>query len=446
MLKQTRAAVKNALVAAGLWREGLKYTVEIPPAVFAADVSTNAALILAGMLKKKPPDTAEMIIGHLKKEDIVADAWFKSGFVNIKLTEEFLHNQLPSAITDGKNFGKSDTLQGRKLLVEFVSANPTGPLHIGHGRGAVYGDSLARVLQHLGADVKREYYINNVGNQMDVLAASVRSYIEKKPLPENGYKGKYIEDIAAEITSSASPVQDVKKFTIDRILFWIQGELKDLGVSFDTWFPESALYEKGDVARALGILKDKGIIYEQEGALWFKSTAFADDKDRVILRGDGRYTYLASDIAYHMNKLERGFDEMIDIWGADHHGYVARMKGSVSALGYDADRLRVILYQLVNIIRGGKKVTMSTRSGEFVTLREVLDEVGRDAVRFFMMMRSSESHLDFDLDLAKKQAPENPVFYVQYAHARICSIFREAEKQPGLGAWKLRVGISRRIT
>jgi len=273
--------------------------------------------------------------------------------------------------------------------------------------------------------------VNDVGNQMDVLAQSVLSYINNKPLPENGYKGKYLEEIAKEIQDTGYRIQDteVKAYTINKILEWIKNDLEKFGIWFKNWFRESSLYEKNEVDKIIEELLEKGFAYKKDGAIWFKSTEFSDDKDRVIVREDGRKTYLASDIAYHYNKFQRNFDEYIDIWGADHHGYVDRMKGAVKATGSDETKLKIILYQLVNIIKGGQKVTMSTRAGEFVTLKEVLDEVGVDASRFFLLMRNSESHLDFDLDLAIKQTPENPVYYIQYAHARISSIFKEAEKR-----------------
>ncbi|OQA91463.1 MAG: Arginine--tRNA ligase [Elusimicrobia bacterium ADurb.Bin231] len=410
--------------------QDMKYAVELPPPAFDADVSTNVAILLAGKLKKSPADIANEIIPLLNREKNLLGAEFRSGFINIKFSDSFIAESLAQAIKSGC-MGKSETYKNKKILVEFVSANPTGPLHIGHGRGAVYGDSLSRIFEYLGATVEREYYINNVGNQMDVLAESVRSRIMGFPLPENGYKGKYIEDIADEIKKLPDTMtQDmIKDFTIKKILGWIDRDLKTLNICFDSWFEESSLYKKKNVDAVIDLLVKKGYAYESDGAIWFRSTAFSDDKDRVIKRADGRHTYLASDIAYHHDKYKRGYDLLINIWGADHHGYVERMKGSVSAAGNDPEKLKIILYQLVNIIKGDKKISMSTRSGEFITLREVIEEVGADAVRFFMLVRSAESHFDFDMDLAKKQAPENPVYYVQYAHARICSIFGEASSK-----------------
>ncbi|MFH0948227.1 MAG: arginine--tRNA ligase [Elusimicrobiota bacterium] len=445
MLKETRKIIEKVLDELKI-ADNLKYSVEIPPPVIDADVSTNIAILLSKILKKSPLEIVEEIIEKIKKEEIVADAKFQSGFINIVFTDNYIHSNLIKFLLSlPKLTSRSGILNGKKILMEFVSANPTGPLHIGHGRGAVYGDSLARLFEFLGADVEREYYINDVGNQMEILVESVLSYISRKPLPENGYKGKYIEDIAKEITDYKLQITDYKEYTINKILEWIKNDLERFGVHFNSWFRESSLYVNNEVDPALPEghlrngwvdkiiqkLEEKNLAYQKDGAVWFKSTDFSDDKDRVLIREDRRKTYLASDIAYHFNKYQRNFDEYIDIWGADHHGYVERMKGAVKAVDCDEKKLKIILYQLVNIIKDGKKKNMSTRAGEFITLKEVIDEVGVDATRFFLLMRNSESHLDFDLDLAKKQAPENPVFYVQYAHARICSVFKEAEKQDG---------------
>jgi arginyl-tRNA synthetase len=318
-------------------------------------------------------------------------------------------------------------------LIEFVSANPTGPLHIGHGRGAALGDSMARIMRFLGMSVETEYYVNDQGNQMDILARPVDvrlQALEGKTVefPADGYQGDYIIDIARRLRQEKKhlPLPAVKAYAIASILETIRTDLALFGVSFDHWYHESALHDTRLVDRTLAELTAKEYLYEQENAVWFKSTAFGDEKDRVIKRADGRLTYLASDIAYHALKIERGFHTMVNIWGADHHGYVARVKASVAALGKDPRALHILLYQLVSLVRDGKPVAMSTRSGQFITLRDVLDEVGKDACRFFFAMRSPQSQLEFDLELAKKQSNENPVFYVQYVHARICSIFKGA--------------------
>ncbi|HRY30213.1 MAG TPA: arginine--tRNA ligase, partial [Elusimicrobiota bacterium] len=339
----------------------------------------------------------------------------------------------------------------KPLLIEFVSANPNGPLHVGHGRGAALGDSLARIFRHLGYAVSTEYYVNDVGNQMRNLGVSVMwRILELRPdyltaeeratvegwNKEELYKGDYVYDIALAVTgrypktvSRPEGIDFFRQRGIEHTLEMIRTELERFGVSMDEWFSEGRLYEQNLVDKSLDTLRRRGFLKEEAGALWFLSTKFGDDKDRVIKRKDERPTYFASDIAYHAHKFERGFGRLIDIWGTDHHGYVRRVKAAVEAMGNNPDDLTILLYQLVSLVRGGKPVAMSTRAGEFVTLREVLDEVGKDACRFFFAMRSPDSQLEFDLDLAKKQAPENPVFYVQYVHARCCSIFRESEKR-----------------
>jgi arginyl-tRNA synthetase len=340
-------------------------------------------------------------------------------------------------------FGQVDVGRGQMAQVEFVSANPTGPLHVGHGRGAAVGDICARILSFAGWDVEREYYINDAGLQMELLGRSTQAryfeicdLAEKAPLPEDGYKGEYIYDLARDVLSAEGrrflevpPEESLPFFSAfagDFILEGIKKDLSDFGVSFDVWFSERSLYDGIRVPGMLETLKKNGFAFDAEGATWFKATAFSDDKDRVLIRSNGAPTYFASDIAYHKDKYDRGFDMVIDIWGADHHGYIPRMKAAVQALGRQEDDLQILLIQFVNLLRGGQQVSMSTRSGEFVTLREVMDEVGVNATRYFFAMRRSDSHLDFDLDLAKSASTDNPVFYVQYAHARIHSIFREA--------------------
>ncbi|MDD5686208.1 MAG: arginine--tRNA ligase [Elusimicrobia bacterium] len=427
MLKEIRKIIDDVILKMNIEGE-FKYSIEQAPALIETDIATNVALVLSKKIKKNPKEVSDVIIENIRKNQIISEVQFQSGFINIKLTDDFIFDKLKSAISSDSSYGRTKLLNGKKILIEFISANPTGPLHIGHGRGAAYGDSLARLFEFSDGCVEREYYINDVGNQMEVLTNSVVSYILKKPLAENGYKGKYIEDIAKQIVDNKIPDVEYKAYTINKILEWIKTDLEKFGVKFNNWFKESSLYEKNEVSLIIEKLKKNGFAYEKDDAVWFKSTAFSDDKDRVLVRADGRTTYIASDIAYHYNKYQRKFDEYINIWGADHHGYVERMRGSIKAIGEDEKKLKIILYQLVNIVKDGKKITMSTRENKFTTLDEVLGEVGVDATRFFLLMRSSESHLDFDLDLAKKQAPENPVFYVQYAHARICSIFKEAKK------------------
>jgi arginyl-tRNA synthetase len=419
------------------------FSLEICPENFPGDLSTNLAFLLAKTLKMSPAKAGTLVTEALRGDKSLGRIIEKidlvdRGFINFSLVKDTLYNELLEICRNKTSYGCRDIGGHKKVQVEFVSANPTGPLHIGHGRGAAIGDSLARILKVAGYDVQKEYYVNNRGNQINLLGESVRARYkelkgEKVEFPEQGYKGDYIKDIAAKISAGKQKVDEsnlefFKEFAINHILGMIKKDLETFDVQFDRWFIESEMYKNKEVEQVISRLKDKNYVYEQDQALWFKSTAFGDEKDRVVIRGEGEPTYLASDISYHYDKLKRGFDKIVDIWGADHHGYVARVQASIQALGYEADRLKVILYQLVSLSRDGKPQPMSTRAGEFVTLEEVMSEVGKDACRFFFLMRGANSHLDFDLELAKKQSPDNPVFYVQYAHARICSIFKEAEK------------------
>jgi arginyl-tRNA synthetase len=408
------------------------------------DWASNIAMLLAKSLKARPRELAEEIVSkigkdpHLEKIEVAGP-----GFINFFVTNLWVRDVLEAAVNERENFGRSSQGKGRKVQVEFVSANPTGPLHVGHGRGAAVGDMTASLLEYAGWEVEREYYINDAGLQMNLLGQSTQARYfellevsEKAPFPENGYKGDYIYDLAKEIIEKEGnrfvgmPLDEsfpvFQAHAANTILEGIRQDLALFGVSFDVWFSEKSLYEKGLVESALDFLKMRGHAYDKDGALWFRTTAFGDDKDRVLVRSNGVTTYFASDVAYHKEKFDRGFDLVIDVWGADHHGYVPRMKAAVEALGKDREALQILLIQFVNLLRGGHQVSMSTRSGEFVTLREVLDEVGIDAARFFFAMRRCDSHLDFDLELAKKASTDNPVFYVQYANARIQSIMREA--------------------
>lgn len=420
----------------------------IPPIILESpkdkahgDFATNIALQLSKQLKAAPRNIAESVIKYfadceqIKKIEIAGP-----GFINFYLNDSWLLETIPQIIKQGRNYGSSNMGKNEKVMVEFVSANPTGPLHVGHGRGAVVGDALANILGFAGFSVKREYYVNDSGNQMQTLGISTRvRYHEilgdEVQFPENGYKGDYIKNIAREIFDKhgdkwkLSDVKIFSRYAGDYILKNIKNDLRNFGVQFDNWFKERSLHESGQVKSALDELDRKGHLYEREGALWFKSSAFGDDKDRVVITKEKNTTYLAADIAYHKNKYERGFKKIIDIWGTDHHGYVERVKASVEALGYPSDSLNVILIQLVSLLRNGEPVSMSTRSGEFITLKEVIDEVGSDVSRFFFLMRSCDRNLEFDLELAKKESIENPVYYVQYAYARIKSIFREMESQ-----------------
>jgi arginyl-tRNA synthetase len=410
------------------------------------DFATNVAMLMARSEKKAPKVIAAILIGHIDRSGDIFDRIEIAGpgFINFHIKTGFWQNTLRAVAAAGDSFGKSRIGAGKKGQVEFVSANPTGPLHIGHGRGAATGDAIASVLAAAGFDVFREYYINDAGNQMFTLGKSIYlRYLEHfgqtVEFPENCYQGDYIKDIARDAIAEfgdkytradeTEALQVFSKFGGDIILKGIDADLKDFGITFNNWYSEQSLFDDGKVDKALEMMKQKGLIYEHEGALWFRTTDFGDDKDRVVVRSNGATTYFASDIAYHFEKFERGFDWVIDVWGADHHGYVPRLKGVVKGHDRDPEDLKIVLVQLVALLRDGVPVAMSTRSGEFVTLKEVVDEVGRDAARFFFLMRRSDSQLDFDLELAKRQSTDNPVYYVQYAHARICSIFENAQEK-----------------
>ncbi|MBI5194239.1 MAG: arginine--tRNA ligase [Nitrospirae bacterium] len=438
-------AIEKAIVSGKLnIKTPPSIVLEIPKDETMGDYATTVAMSLARVEKTSPRSIAEAILnniedtyGMIEKVEIAGP-----GYINLFLKKECWLDALKDALQKDEQYGRSGIGNGQYVQVEFVSANPTGPLHIGHGRGAAFGDSLANLLSAAGYNVQKEYYINDIGKQMETLGRS--TYIRYKqifdpelPFMENGYNGDYIKDIAGEIKTSSEDkfiklpeteaIPFFVKYSQDTILKGIIKDLEDFGVLFDDYFSERTLYDQGDVENILDILKKQGHLYEHEGALFLNTTQFGDDKDRVVVRSNGQKTYFASDIAYHLNKFKRGFNFIVDIWGADHHGYEPRMKAGVNCIGYPPDNLKIILVQLVSLLREGKPVSMSTRSGEFVTLREVLDEVGRDAARFMFLTRRSDSHLDFDLELVKKESSENPVYYVEYAHARIASILRQAE-------------------
>ena len=418
--------------------------VEKPKDEKMGDFSTNVAMTMARSERKSPKVIAESVTRYLDNGELSQVEVAGPGFINIKMSPEFFLERLRNAVALGEDFGKSDAGQGTKVLIEFVSANPTGPLHVGHGRGAAVGDSLARILKKAGYDLSTEYYVNDVGNQMNFLGRSTwlryREFLgETIEFPEDHYRGDYIKEIAREVFEQKgdefSNMQEeecvpfFRQFAKDNILKGIEKDLTDFRVSFDNWFSEASLYEDKSVEKAIDWLQGKGHIYEKDGAVWLKSSAFNDDKDRVIVKQTGERTYFCSDIAYHQNKINRGFKKLINLMGADHHGYVPRMEAVLEAMGYDKKIFKILLVQFVSLLRAGEKVSMSTRAGEFETLADVVNEVGVDAARYFFLMRSSDTHLDFDLELAKKETPDNPVFYIQYAHARICSIFRTAEEK-----------------
>ncbi len=415
------------------------YSLEFAPEEIGGDFATNVALITGSRTEKLSIEIAEGIsraLQELEPDTIERIEVAKPGFINIYIMRKRWHRELAMILKEGKNYGKTNIGEGMKILIEFVSANPTGPLHVGHGRGASIGDSLANILRETGYQVVKEYYVNDIGNQIDLLEKSIN--IRQKELrgedvflPEGAYRGSYVKEIAEELESKYGKKKsfDCREYAVQKILSWVRKDLEDFGVKFDRWFFESSLYKKNKVKKIIDSLKSKNLIYERDGAQWFKSSQFGDEKDRVVIRENKKPTYFTSDITYHYHKFKRGSKKVINVWGADHHGYVDRIRASVAALGISPEDLKIILYQLVSLRRGGQQVSMSTREGEFVTLRQVMEEVGKDASRFFFLMRGADSRLDFDLELAKKQSPENPVYYVQYAHARICSIFREKRKK-----------------
>ena len=438
------AGIKRKLAEWGV-DQAVSVSVEIPRQEEHGDFSTNAAMQLARQLGKKPREVAGELTEAIRREDdrglIASLSVAGPGFINIVLSADAWREVVATALRKKERFGASDQGRGRKVLIEFVSANPTGPLHVGHGRGAAVGDALARILSFEGYEVVTEYYVNDVGNQIDNLGRSLYARYQQEcgvdaQLPEDGYRGDYLVALARELRLDAGDrYKDVpisvalpvfRQAACDRILDGIRKDLEDFRVVFDRWFREETLHRDGEVRRAIEELRSRGLLYESGGAVFFKSEAHGDEKDRVLVRADGRTTYFAADVAYHRHKSLQGYELMIDIWGADHHGYAPRLLAAMRGLGEDDRPLEILLVQFVTLLRDGKAVQMSTRSGEFTTLREVLDEVGPDAARFFYLLRSFHSHLDFDLTLAKTQSSENPVYYIQYVHARICSIFREA--------------------
>jgi arginyl-tRNA synthetase len=423
---------------------------ELPPLLIEppkqrefGDLSSNVAMLWAKSAKKAPRVLAEAILRNIDDPDgILARKQIAGpGFLNFTFAPKFYFQQL-RAIDAGKNL-TIDIGRGQKVQVEFASVNPTGPLHVGHGRVAVTGDVLARLHEATGFDVEREYYVNDAGNQMENLGLSLyaryrEAFGEQVEFPEGGYPGDYVKELAAQVKAregdkylhqpKEAAVRFFRQFGGDALLDKIRRQLGAFGIQFDAYFSEQAMRERSEVAGSMKRLRALGLLYSQDGAEWYRSTQFGDDKDRTVIKSDGELTYFAADIAYHRNKYERKFTKLINVWGADHHGYVPRLKAAMQGLGYDANQLQVVLVQMVQLTRGGEPVRMGKRTGEFVSLEEVLDEVGRDAARFFFLMRKSDSHLDFDLDLAKKQSSDNPVFYVQYAHARVASIFEQAAK------------------
>lgn len=413
---------------------------EIPKRVEHGDFSSSAAMIYASKNRLKPREVASSLVAAIAGNDMVESVNVAGpGFINFTMKREFWHESIREIAYAGDEYGRLEIGRGQRIQVEFVSANPTGPLHIGHGRGAAIGDSLASILRFAGYEVQKEYYINDIGNQITTLGRSLRARLEElksgvKPDMDGLYKGDYVIDLAMKLPESmaSNPAgmtdAELGHAGQEMMLETIKEDLDNFGVTFESWFSEKTLHEgdDNDVDSVLALLEEKGYSYMSDDALWVRTTDMSDDKDRVAIRSNNEKTYFASDIAYHKNKRERGFDKVINIWGADHHGYIPRIMAVWNMLGYPADGLKILVVQLVSLYREGRQVVMSKRGGEFITLSEVIDEVGKDAARFFFLMRRADSSLDFDMDLAKKETNENPVYYVQYAHARLCSVFEKA--------------------
>lgn len=450
-LEQVKGLIKEEIQAAVLKAE-LVTEEQIPNVVLESpkdktngDFSTNMAMQLARVAKKAPRMIAEELVANFDKAkaSIEKIEIAGPGFINFYMDNSYLTDLIPTIVSAGEAYGETNTGKGEKVQVEFVSANPTGDLHLGHARGAAVGDTLCNLLAKAGYDVSREYYINDAGNQIHNLALSVEArYMQalglEKEMPEDGYHGADIIGIGKRLAEEfgdryakadeKESYEFYREYGLKYELAKLQKDLESFRVKFDVWFSETSLYKNGKIDQALAVLKERDEIFEEDGATWFRSMTYGDDKNRVLIKNDGSYTYLTPDIAYHRDKLERGFDKLINIWGADHHGYIPRMKAAIQALGYDKDTLEVEIIQMVQLYQNGEKMKMSKRTGKAVTLRELMEEVGVDAMRYFFAMRSGDSHLDFDMDLAVSKSNENPVYYAQYAHARVCSILRQGEE------------------
>lgn len=446
---KVREAIRKAIVAAGLVEdESLipELVLEVPKDKAHGDLATNVAMQLTKLAKKNPRQLAEALLAALVFEGtgIVSAEIAGPGFINFRLDQSFLHAVLGDVQAKGTAYGRTDDGVGTKLQMEFVSANPTGSLHLGHARGAAYGDALANILAFAGYDVAREYYINDAGNQVNNLGLSLEARYKQQlgmqaELPEDGYHGPDLIDIAKQLVAEQGDSvlhfpqeeqqQYYREYGLQAELAKIKRDLANYRVEFDSWFSETSLYTDGLVEQALGALQDRGQVYEEEGAIWLDTMRYGDDKNRVLKKSDGSYTYLTPDIAYHRTKFERGYDRLINIWGADHHGYIPRVKAAMEGLGFDSSKLTVVLAQMVRLMKDGDVVKMSKRTGNAVTIEELMDEVGVDAMRYFFASRSSDSQLDFDMDLAVSTSNDNPVHYVKYAHARICSVLRQAKEQ-----------------
>ncbi|MCM3714222.1 arginine--tRNA ligase [Alkalihalobacillus oceani] len=442
--QRLKEEIIKAVVEAGLAPEEQipEVILESPKEKAHGDYASNMAMQLTRIAKKAPRVIAEELVGKLNYQAAAIEKVEIAGpgFINFFMDNRYLREVVPAVLKAGDTYGQTNVGGGSRIQVEFVSANPTGTLHLGHARGAAVGDALCNILAKAGYDVEREYYINDAGNQIDNLTLSLEArYYQalglEKDMPEDGYRGQDIIDFGKQLAeeygdkfvhvSEEERHAFLRQYGLEKELDKIKQDLREYRVEFDNWFSETSLYESGKVEEALEVLKHKGKTYEQDGATWFRTTEYGDDKDRVLIKNDGSYTYLTPDIAYHQDKMKRGFDKLINIWGADHHGYIARMKAAIQALGYEAEQLEVQIIQMVSLYQGGEKVKMSKRTGKAVTLRDLMEEVGIDATRYFFAMRSADTQLDFDMDLAVSTSNENPVYYVQYAHARVCSMLRQ---------------------
>lgn len=442
LIEEIEASIKKA----GLAEDIPEIKIEIPKDTKNGDYSSNIAMVLTKIAKRNPREIAQAIVdnldtskAHVKEIDIAGP-----GFINFYLDNQYLTQIIPEAINKGGQFGYADQPKNTNILLEYVSANPTGDLHIGHARNAAVGDSLANILIAAGYNVTREYYINDAGNQITNLARSIETrYFEalgdtSHEMPEDGYNGKDIIEIGKDLANKHPEIKDYsdeerlktfRQLGVDYEMDKLKRDLADFNVHFDNWFSETSLYENGAIDNTLAKMKELGYTYEADGATWLRTSDFKDDKDRVLIKKDGNYTYFTPDTAYHYNKINRGNDTLIDLMGADHHGYINRLKASLETFGVDSDRLEIQIMQMVRLMQNGEEVKMSKRTGNAITLREIMDEVGIDAARYFLTMRSPDSHFDFDLELAKEQSQDNPIYYAQYAHARICSILRQAKEQ-----------------
>lgn len=442
LIEEIEASIKKA----GLAEDIPEIKIEIPKDTKNGDYSSNIAMVLTKIAKRNPREIAQAIVdnldtskAHVKEIDIAGP-----GFINFYLDNQYLTQIIPEAINKGDQFGYSDQSKNTNILLEYVSANPTGDLHIGHARNAAVGDSLANILIAAGYNVTREYYINDAGNQITNLARSIETrYFEalgdtSHEMPEDGYNGKDIIEIGKDLANKHPEIKDYsdeerlktfRQLGVDYEMDKLKRDLADFNVHFDNWFSETSLYENGAIDNTLAKMKELGYTYEADGATWLRTSDFKDDKDRVLIKKDGNYTYFTPDTAYHYNKINRGNDILIDLMGADHHGYINRLKASLETFGVDSDRLEIQIMQMVRLMQNGEEVKMSKRTGNAITLREIMDEVGIDAARYFLTMRSPDSHFDFDLELAKEQSQDNPIYYAQYAHARICSILRQSKEQ-----------------